>query len=90
MSVAFNERLRRLREAAGLSQEALGRAAGLSTSAISKLEQRALMDPSWSTVVKLAEALGVDCTRFLDGNGAAPAPAAEEPKKKPGRPQKGK
>jgi transcriptional regulator with XRE-family HTH domain len=59
----FGARLKELREAKGLTQEALARAAEVSVSSVSKLEQRDL-DPSWSTVQALAAALGVDCTAF--------------------------
>jgi transcriptional regulator with XRE-family HTH domain len=56
--MAFHERIKALREAAGLSQEALARTAGISTSAVTKLEQ-AGKEPSWDTAKKLAYALGV-------------------------------
>jgi transcriptional regulator with XRE-family HTH domain len=56
--MAFHERLKSLRDAAGLSQEALARAAGISTSAVTKLEQSG-KEPSWNTAKKLAKALGV-------------------------------
>jgi transcriptional regulator with XRE-family HTH domain len=62
----FNEKLRALREKAELTQEALARATNLSVSTIVKLE-RGGMDPSWSTVQRLAKSLGVDCTAFEDG-----------------------
>ena len=71
---AFNERLRNQREKAGLTQEALARAADLSLSSITKLE-RGGMDPSWSTIQKLARALGVTCEAFMeDAAGSEPAP----------------
>jgi transcriptional regulator with XRE-family HTH domain len=78
----FGERLRELREAAGLSQEALARAADVSTSTVSKLEQRAA-DPSWSTVQALAKALGVSVTVFqADADQAEPPPARKGRKRK--------
>jgi transcriptional regulator with XRE-family HTH domain len=67
--MTFNERLRALRETSGMSQEALARASGLSTSAVSKLEQGGI-DPSWSTVQKLAEALAVPVAAFAADAGA--------------------
>jgi transcriptional regulator with XRE-family HTH domain len=81
MALPFNERLRELREAAGLTQEALARAAGLSTSAVSKLEQRDI-DPSWSTVQVLARALGVNCAAF-EGPSPEPAPGPPPPQDRP-------
>ena len=58
MASEFGKRLRQLREAAELTQEELARKADMSTSAVAKIEQRDV-DPSWSTVGKLARALGV-------------------------------
>jgi transcriptional regulator with XRE-family HTH domain len=63
--VAFNELLKELRSKKGFTQQSLANAAGMSISAIAKLEAGGL-DPSWSTVQKLAKALGVDCTAFQD------------------------
>src|SRR3954469_9096297 len=97
----FGERLRRLRETAGLSQEALARAAGLSTSTIAKVEQRGI-DPSWTTVQALATALGVSSEAFRSGVADEPAgprpadapaggqagPSGEKPAKR--RPGKGR
>jgi transcriptional regulator with XRE-family HTH domain len=54
----FGERLKELRESAGLSQDGLAHQAGLSTSTVAKVE-RLDIDPSWSTVQALARALGV-------------------------------
>jgi transcriptional regulator with XRE-family HTH domain len=67
----FNERLKSLREAAGLTQEKLARTADMSTSAVSKLEQGGI-DPSWSTVQRLARALGVRVEAFDEDDQASP------------------
>ena len=64
-TMAFKNRLKALRQAAGLTQEGLARAAGLSTSAVAKLE-RLPMGPAWDTAVKLADALGVRLDDFRD------------------------
>jgi transcriptional regulator with XRE-family HTH domain len=61
---SFGERLRELRDKAEMTQEALARAADVSTGTVSKLEEREGMDPSWSTVCKLADALGVSTEDF--------------------------
>src|SRR5262245_36077935 len=53
-------RVKALREAAGLSQQALANAAGLSISVISQLEQGTKTDPRLSTMQALARALGVE------------------------------
>ncbi|MCE9564419.1 MAG: helix-turn-helix domain-containing protein [Planctomycetes bacterium] len=87
----FGERLKRLREAAGVSQYALAKTSGVTAQAISKIEQGD-RDPSWSTVVKLAHALGISVADFDapaeddkpdDDPPAAPAkkPAPKKPKR---------
>jgi transcriptional regulator with XRE-family HTH domain len=65
MATSFGKRLKELREEKGLTQEGLARAVEMSVSAVSKMEHREL-DPSWSTVQKLARALGVSCEAFSD------------------------
>ena len=57
-----------------MTQEDLARAADMSVSAVSKLEQRE-MDPSWSTVVRLAKALGVNTLAFEE---EAPSPTGQK------------
>ena len=54
----FAARLRELREAAGLSQQALADAAGMNVWGVAKLEQ-GKREPGWATVLDLAAALGV-------------------------------
>ena len=71
---SFGERLKALRGKAEMTQEALARAADVSTGTVSKLEERPDMDPSWSTVCKLADALGVSTEDF---RGKAAKPAAK-------------
>ena len=55
---------KRLREDAGLSQAALAEAAGMNVFGVAKIEQ-GLREPGWGTVLKLAAALGVECTAFF-------------------------
>lgn len=57
--VAFGQRLRELREDAGLSQEALAHAAGVERAEVGFIE-RAEREPGISIVVPLAKALGVE------------------------------
>jgi transcriptional regulator with XRE-family HTH domain len=71
-----------LREHAGLTQKALAELAGISQRAVSHYEQ-GLHDPTWTSVVALAEALGVECTAFQE------VPASKR-KAKRGRPSKEK
>lgn len=83
MAGGFGVRLKVLREKAGLTQEALARLAGLSTSFVSKLEQRDV-DPAWSTVRSLAKALNISCDTFAEEDGdeiPEEKPAPRKPKK---------
>src|SRR5215213_11002404 len=57
--VSFGHLLRRLRSAAGLSQEALAERAGLSRNGISDLERGARQVPRLETVRMLADALAL-------------------------------
>jgi transcriptional regulator with XRE-family HTH domain len=54
----FGDRLRELRERAGLNKSALARASGVARGAITRLE-RGLHPPDWPTLARLAAALGV-------------------------------
>ena len=82
--ISFGARLRRLREAAGLSQEELAERAGLSRKAISVLERGERKRPYPHTVRSLADALGLpederaSLLASVPGRGAGPivAPAA--------------
>ncbi len=78
----FANMLRELREKAGLTQEALARKADLSTFTISKLE-KGDTDPSWSTVRKLAHALGVSVAAFNDGTSTEETKLPAEKKSRP-------
>ena len=57
---SFGERLRRYREAAGLSQEELAERAGVSGKAIGALERGERRRPYPATIRQLADALGLD------------------------------
>ena len=61
----FGENLRAQRERAGLSQERLSALARLHRTEISLIE-RGRRDPRLSTVVRLADALGVPAAALLD------------------------
>src|SRR5260370_17363065 len=63
-ATGFATRLRQLREGAGLTQAQLAEQAGLHLHGLTKLEQGD-REPGWSTVLALAEALGVECTAFI-------------------------
>ena len=58
----FGERIRQLREHAGLSQNALARAAGIDSTHVSRIENSKQGVPRRTTVVKLIRALGLSLT----------------------------
>jgi DNA-binding XRE family transcriptional regulator len=59
----FGERLKELREAAGLTQAGLAERAGMNRFGVAKLEQ-GVREPTWATVRALARALSVGCVAF--------------------------
>jgi transcriptional regulator with XRE-family HTH domain len=67
----FAERLKALREAAGLTQATLADRAGMNSFGVAKLEQ-GVREPTWATVQSLCKALGVGCDAFLDDAGDDP------------------
>jgi transcriptional regulator with XRE-family HTH domain len=76
----FGARLKELRERAGLTQKELADRAGVSQRAVSHWEQ-GLREPSWSNVLALAGALGVDCRAFQEAPAAVPEPRRGRPPK---------
>jgi transcriptional regulator with XRE-family HTH domain len=74
---AFGDRLKQLRESAGLSQYRLGQEAGVTPATISRIEA-GLREPGWETVLRLARALNVSVAEFDTGEqfnaGAEPTP----------------
>jgi transcriptional regulator with XRE-family HTH domain len=72
-------RLRRLRDAAGLSQQKLAERSGLSISLIVQMEAGKRTDPRVSTVRALARALDVPVTDLIEG---IEDPPPEAPKRK--------
>ncbi|MER7228236.1 helix-turn-helix transcriptional regulator, partial [Streptomyces rubradiris] len=67
----FGQELRRLRARAGLSQEALAHAAGVSVRALADMERGRTRGPQRRTVGALAEALGLDDGEAAGLEGAA-------------------
>ena len=79
---ALARRLKALREQAGLSQQDVAVRGDLSLSLVAKLEQGKKADPRASTILALAEALGVKPGALLDDLFAPPpeeTPAATPP-----------
>jgi transcriptional regulator with XRE-family HTH domain len=59
MSTGLAENLKRLRKARNLTQQKLAQEAGVSLIVVTKVEQGFTKDPAMSSLVKLADALGV-------------------------------
>lgn len=73
---ALAQRIKALREAAGLSQQDVATRGDLSLSLVAKLEQGKKADPRASTLLALAQALGVSPGKLLDDLFPAPQPPA--------------
>ena len=82
--MTFAERLRQLREKAGLTQEALARDSGLSGGGVRNYEQ-GIREPSFTALLKLVRGLGAKSLGVFDG--VEIGDGAE--KSKPGRPRRG-
>ncbi len=80
MSKQFGDRLKELRDAAGMSQTELAKKSGLNQSTISQWEKGS-MEPAWSAVMGLSAALGVSCEAFRLP--AEPLPAKAKRLRKP-------
>jgi transcriptional regulator with XRE-family HTH domain len=80
----FGGRLKRLREAAGLTQEQLAERAGCNQFTVAKLEG-GRQEPAWPLVLQLADALGVSTEEFRsrgDEPDTAPRRRGRPPKQK--------
>jgi transcriptional regulator with XRE-family HTH domain len=80
--MTFAERLKELREAAGLSQRALGEQSGIPSGTIRNYEQ-GIRQPNWIALLRIAKALGVTAEAFADCD------ELKADKPKPGRPRRG-
>jgi transcriptional regulator with XRE-family HTH domain len=81
--MGFASTLRRLREAAGLSQADLARVAGVPARSIQNWEQ-GRVQPRLAVLAKLAAALGVDVAELLV---ADDRPDARRPRGRPAKPK---
>ena len=83
------ENVRRLRQAAGLTQQSLAMASGLSMSVVSQMEQGTITDPRLSSLLALAKALKCTMDELVGETTRDTMSPAEPPApKKPGRPRK--
>jgi transcriptional regulator with XRE-family HTH domain len=70
----FAETLKALREKAGLSQSVLAERSGVGVSTIRQFEY-GRREPTYGTLVKLAQGLGVSLAAFDTNRGQSPPPA---------------
>ena len=71
----ISRRLKELRATAGMSQQSLAVAAGLSVSLVSQIERGSRSDPRISTTAALAKALGVTLDELVTAGPLARRPA---------------
>jgi transcriptional regulator with XRE-family HTH domain len=76
----LGQRIRRLREACGLTQVAFARLLSASTNAINLLEQDRISNPHWQRLVAIADIVGVSLD-YLAGRTDNPTPP--QPAKRP-------
>lgn len=66
VKINFGKRLRKLREAEGVSQEALAHDAGLDRTYVSSIE-RGKRNVSLENIARLAKALGIPISELVEG-----------------------
>jgi transcriptional regulator with XRE-family HTH domain len=74
----FMDRLKELRDKAGLTQQQLAEQSGIPIGSIRNHEQGHRV-PSWGSVVKLAKTLGVTCEAFSECLEVQDEPPARKP-----------
>ena len=67
--IKLGQFIKEKREASGLSQKALGVAAGISDSAVQRIETGSRQTPGWDTLCKIAKALGFHPFEILKNAG---------------------
>jgi transcriptional regulator with XRE-family HTH domain len=65
MPTSLPESLKRLRKERGLTQQKLAHEAGVSLIVVTSVEQGVTKDPSMSSLVKLADVLGVSIDQLI-------------------------
>lgn len=81
--MALKDKLQELRKAAGLTQQGLAIATGLSVSVIQHIERGAIPDPRVSTLRALAKALGVTIDALMGNGGESIIPEDQPPPEPP-------
>jgi transcriptional regulator with XRE-family HTH domain len=64
--MSIGDHIRSARKAAKLSQEALARRADVSRNLVSRIERGEIVDPHFSTLTRIAEALGVSVGELME------------------------
>ena len=65
MNTNLAESLKRLRKAHGLTQQKLAQEAGVSLIVVTKVEQGFTKDPAMSSLVKIADVMGISIDELL-------------------------
>jgi transcriptional regulator with XRE-family HTH domain len=79
----FKDRLKRLRAAAGLTQQELATKAGIAMSSLAQMEAGTIANPRLNTLKALAAALGCGLLDLAESDDEPPAPPARR-----GRPRR--
>jgi transcriptional regulator with XRE-family HTH domain len=64
------ENIKTLRKKKGLTQERLARLADISNNTLIKIEQGIAKEPTITTIIKIASALGISIDKLVKGNKA--------------------
>lgn len=75
----FGDRVKEARQRAGISQSALAHRAEMSLQGVAKIEQGGVADPHYSTLQRLANALGVNPLWLVTGKEAEESAPLDEP-----------
>lgn len=89
-AMPIKDRLKQLRKATGLTQQALATAAGMSISVVVQIESGKIPDPRVGTLKRLAKALGVGLLDLAGDNGGEPEALDQAEPEQPKKPRKGK
>ena len=80
--MTFGERLKALRESAGMTQEAVWKAAGLTRRSYLNYEQGQVSAVPFAAVEAIARVLKLDCTAFAGCSPADPPAPPRPPRKR--------
>jgi transcriptional regulator with XRE-family HTH domain len=84
--MTFADKLRQLRDAAGLTQEQMAERSGITLWTIRGYEQ-GRRDPNWKGMLSLAKALNVAAEVFCECDESTPEKQSARPRGRPSRPE---